>query len=326
MNIISPISQNTGSDIVCTATNPITKLSVSSPPHRLSVSYDFTVFTDTAVVTATLDEDDDNDNNNDNVVLHCGAALPSDKRMAQHLLTHTLSWYKIPNALVRNSHGEDNSAAASSSGLKKDLQLQVPDFHNADEISFYVGREEAMERKKRRNRRMRRRRGGVAAGEAAGAAEVETKKMAEAPESAVLQHRRNKRHLGSLFPFSPFSFSSSSSASSSSATIANVFSRHLGHHGHGNGNGGGGGEITRNSLILSYSQYPTLDFEKLAVKKDANKFGLANDNASLTINGVEEEDFGIYVCQVDLHYIPIPPAPQNLHKAVAVELRRKIEA
>ena len=68
-----------------------------------------------------------------------------------------------------------------------------------------------------------------------------------------------------------------------------------------------------------------MDFEKLDVKKGASaKFGLAPDGASLVIDGVEEDDFGFYVCQVDLHYIPIPPAPQNLHKAVTVELRKRV--
>ena len=139
------------------AFNPVTRLSVSSPPHRLNVSYDFHVFTDTAVVTATLDEDEryDDEDEGDDVVLHCGAELPGDEQMAQHLLTHTLSWYKIPNSLVTAqnsaaSGGDEDTygASASSSGLKKDLQLQVPDFHNLDDISFYVGSEEAKERER----------------------------------------------------------------------------------------------------------------------------------------------------------------------------------
>jgi len=287
---------------------------------------------DTAVVTATLDEDEryDDEDEGDDVVLHCGAELPGDEQMAQHLLTHTLSWYKIPNSLVtaRNSAasgGDEDAygASASSSGLKKDLQLQVPDFHNLDDISFYVGSEEAKERERLlRRKRMRRN-------------SVSPKEATDRRSGVSKNRRRNKRHLGGLFPFAPFSFASSASSSSytsssSSAAIANVFRRHLAHHNHFGGNGGGGGaeaaEITRDALVLSYSQYPTLNFEKLAVKKDTEKFGLAKDNSSLTISGVEEADFGIYVCQVDLHYIPIPPAPQNLHKAVTVELRRKIEA
>ena len=93
---------------------------------------------------------------------------------------------------------------------------------------------------------------------------------------------------------------------------------------------------SRDSLILSYSRYPTLDFEKLDVKKGGGgggggggdgamkKFDLAPDGASLTISGVDEDDFGFYVCQVDLHYVPIPPAPQNLHHSVVVELRKRI--
>ena len=139
-------------------------------------------------------------------------------------------------------------------------------------------------------------------------AEVMGKKKKE--EEQGEEGKRRRRSL---------SHSSSSSSLSKLASAAAVVKRHLAapHHGHGV-------TSTRDSLILSYSRYPTLDFEKLDVKMETNKFSLAEDGASLVITGVDEDDFGFYVCQVDLHYIPIPPAPQNLHKAVTVELRKRI--